>query len=176
MLPQIKLFHPGAITPSMQSEASWETVQESSIQGQNCFALTPLASGPSVPATPLWTDAQMAGLQHNQELRAVALIQQQQHQQDQQANVEQEQQLPNQLAPDISHQQWHVHDLGAAAMKKNAQDADEKLQRIVKQQQHQMQQLLQKLRHQQQQQLKQQSMHHYTVQKDYQLNMVALSE
>ena len=115
MFQQVKLFKPGALTPSsMHSEvpgaltpSGWESVVENK---PDSFAMdTPCATGTSIPATPLWTDAQLAKvqwrialqeeqlaqLQHNHKLQE---LQQQQHdQQEQQAKVEQEQQLQQQL-------------------------------------------------------------------------------
>ena len=65
MFQQVKLFKPGALTPSsMHSEvpgaltpSGWESVVENK---PDRFAMdTPCATGTSIPATPLWTEAQM---------------------------------------------------------------------------------------------------------------------
>ena len=59
MLHGIKLFKPGCLTPSSMASGAvpssdWEMPHENQV-----FALTPLGTGTSVPASPMWTEAQM---------------------------------------------------------------------------------------------------------------------
>ena len=58
---QAKLFKPGALTPSSMASSmevpGWESVVE--VTGMERFAIATPCSGTSIPATPMWTDAQM---------------------------------------------------------------------------------------------------------------------
>ena len=76
----------------------WESVVE--VPGMESFAIATPCSGTSIPATPMWTDAQMVEVQLNIQLQEEQLFQlqhngklqelqqQQQDQQEQQATVE----------------------------------------------------------------------------------------
>ena len=100
MIHQIKLFKPGALTPSemAKSPSGWDFVEAATIDH---FALTPMGSSTDIPATPMWTDAQYAELttkiqrheeelvqlQHNKQLKAL-----QEHQEQEEAREQELQQ------------------------------------------------------------------------------------
>ena len=138
MFHQVKLFKPGALTPSsMDSGADAASAPGSHwdlVQPQQVFALTPPSTDTSVPAPDVWTDVQYSELMqdgHQQQLEALkdhqgqqALEQQQQvqtnlsfmQQQLQQLQLQKSQQWQEQQLQ--SQSQWEKMNLGMMATTK----------------------------------------------------------
>ena len=90
MFNEIKLFKPGFLTPAMATNSEWEMPNE--------VRLTPLGSGTSVAASPLWSDDALANLHQQQQQQHLLEEAQQQLQ-----AVEQEQKAQEQLEAQRQH-------------------------------------------------------------------------
>ena len=60
MLREIKLFKPGALTPSSMASGAVPGSDFHLVDENQVIAMTPLGTGASVPASPVWTDQQMS--------------------------------------------------------------------------------------------------------------------